>query len=407
MKLKYPLFLKDKLVDWVNYSPPYNSLDTLMKSRIVDTSIRLWLFISIVQSRNAEHNFEIRHRIERTKGDPYNYLTPISAKLLDKRFRISTRKINLRYNDFIQILKDTGTIRTYEGYKMGKDSKKYGVLFDAVKSGYGEIVYVEDRKTDDTYTHRSKQDWQSIHPEVKNLIETHYKSDIDLISFETELNTMKVFGEIDESIYLQRINQALIFNQRYFYFVRQSKGSGRFYSSLSSLPKTTRKHLKIDGTSVCEIDLKNAQPLFLSYLINHKEFREDCVRGIFWDKLASEMGKNREKVKIQFLKYILYTNKKTKLKTGETIEALEKLYPGLYDQIYSLTGDGFLWDQLQNIESSIFIDELCCLDFPYLTLHDCVVVRNIKRDKDTITKKLKSIFENRGYKTSKLETICN
>ena len=406
MNLKYPLLLKSKLIEQVEIEPLLNGLDTKFKTRVIKICIELFLYISTAQQRQFDKDFQLKTKLKRMNMNWTDEKVSLQATLLDKKFRIPHF---FRYNFFIKLLEDIQVISIYKkegnsrgSYSPGNTSIRYGINPNSLKSFYGDIVYIAPDYMTDPNRNKTLYEWKQSGLGCNKLIENHYLATIDIEALENDLKLSLTLGEIDEIIYYKRLNEACAFNGRYFYFARQNGNpSGRFYSSFTNLPKTTRKHITLDGTKIVEIDMKNAQPLFLSYMLKHEEFRADCLEGIFWDKLSNQIQRDREHTKIQFFTNVLYPTQKRRekgLTSGLMYDALEGLYPGLLDMIQELPDSDMLWNKLQNIESSIFVDEMCRFDFPHLTIHDSLVVRNIKRDVERAVQALRFAFVNKGFK---------
>ena len=396
MKLKYPLLLRSRLAEIIDNHQYTIGLSDELKNKIVDKCIDLWLYIMNSQLHQYAHNLDLRTKLDRMKLYAFDEPVPIHRTTLSKRFRI--HRI-LYYNHFLTILQDIGVIEVDDWYKVGSQSKGYKINKKVLKSAYGEIVWIEPTDPTDKHKYKNKEEWIREFQENRTLIENHYKCLINIEELERDLKTQVVLGEIGIDKYFSFLNQSLMFNQKYFWFARKD-GRGRFYSSFTSLPKVVRKHITLDGSFVCEIDLKNAMPLFVSYVVDNKDFRDDCLKGIFWEKLANYLQIEKSEVKVLFFTDITYnkTLRKTKM-----YRAIEELYPGLYDMIDEVKQRGDIYEKYTDLESKIFIDGMKPFDFPYLSIHDCLVVRNIESDKRKAEAALKFVF---ASKNLEIPTFC-
>ena len=397
MILKYPLLLKTRLVEVVAHHQYTIGLSDEIKNKIIHKCIDLWLYIMNSQVRQYNNNFKLRKKLESMNLYAFDEPVPIHTTTLSKRFRIHRL---LYYNHFLTILTDINVLEVNDWYKVGNQSKGYKINTKVLNSAYGEIVWIEPTDPTETYKHKTKEDWIKTYPEHQNLIENHYKCLINIEELERELKTKLVLGEIGEDKYFAYLNESLMFNQRYFWFARKDC-RGRFYSSFTNLPKVIRKHITLDGSFVCEIDLKNALPLFISYYINHTEFKKDCLQGVLWDKLSERLEVPRERIKTEFFTKIIF-NKEEK-RSGYMYNCVERLYPGLYDMILEIKKDRDLYEKYTDLESKIFVSGMKIFEFPYLSIHDCLVVRNIESDKRKAEAALKFVF---ASKNLEIPTFC-
>ena len=79
------------------------------------------------------------------------------------------------------------------------------------------------------------------------------------------------------------------------------------------------------------MDVKNCQPLLLSYLINHPAYKIDVENGVFYDKMAKALDLKRVEFKLFSYRYIFFPN--TPLKSGKIYNTLNNHYPGLIGEI--------------------------------------------------------------------------
>lgn len=400
MILKYPLLLRSKLAEIVDFHQYTISFPNEIKNKVIDKSIDLWLYIMNSQIRQYNSNFKLRTKLETMNLYAFDEPVPIHTTTLSRRFRIHR---HLYYNHFLTILKDIDVLEINDWYKVGSQSKGYKINTKVLNSAYGEVVWIEPTDSLETYKHKTKEEWIKTYSEHQNLIENHYKCFINIEELERELKTQVVLGEINEDKYFAFLNQSLMFNQRYFWFARKD-GRGRFYSSFTNLPKVVRKHITLDGSFVCEIDLKNALPLFISYYVKHTQFKKDCLEGVLWDKLSDRLQVSRERIKEQFFTKIIF-NKEEK-RSGYMYNCVERLYPGLYDMILDIKSNRDLYEKYTDLESKIFIDGMKIFEFPYLSIHDCLVVRNIEADKKRAEAALKFVFANNKLEIPTFSVKC-
>jgi len=122
-----------------------------------------------------------------------------------------------------------------------------------------------------------------------------------------------------------------------------------------------------------DIDISNSQPLLLTILLEgHNEYKNDVENGVFYEKVAAELNITRKSFKPMAMKHIFFS--KSPLKSGKIKEAMDKLYPGLVEDINKIKEDTILSHKLQNIEANIFVENVGKVKIKKLLRHDQVIV---------------------------------
>jgi hypothetical protein len=108
--------------------------------------------------------------------------------------------------------------------------------------------------------------------------------------------------------------------------------------------------------------------------------------------MADELGKTRNEFKVLSYKYIFFS--KRQLKSGPIFEALEKLYPDFIEEMNKLRKIKNVSNELQKIESSIFVDIISHLDYKMMLRHDAVFV--YEEDFEYVKRIVVSEFKKKG-----------
>ncbi len=198
---------------------------------------------------------------------------------------------------------------------------------------------------------------------------------------------------------LQAIDSLLAFATGDVYLIRDSF-SGRLHSPLTGLKKEYRRHIRVNGMPIVEIDLPACQPLLLANLSDDfrsdssvREFGTLAVSGRLYQHIA-EVGSiavqlakwmpdmtPAKAAKVSFLAWLFHNpNSRTKPPTVPAVDAhMKKAFPTVWEVVSDLKR----WDhkkaarKLQQMEVSIVIGGV----LPQLlrhgwaaTVHDAVFV---------------------------------
>ena len=392
-----PLNLKEGLIDMINQNELTSGFTPDQKSNVLKLSVQLWCFIQDNQIQQFQVKYHGSHL------PPFLLYVNIHSGILEK-FNMRAGSIRLRYSWFLDFLKSGNFISVNDNYSNHAFPKSYRIETAFIKWPFTEVPI--DIPTHPWYYSRrikSKEDWVAYFPEEKKIIEAHYDTDINISRLDEFLYSnlgrtykynwedgVKTEVKLDYSNYMYYLNSAFRFKRKDFYFTRPDP-EGRFYTSFNNLPKIVRQFVKIDGKDVCEIDLKNAQPLFLSHMLEHYTFRKDCELGCLWDKLSRKINKPREATKVFCMKYIFHSKNNNPVKSGKTYEAFQELYEGLIQMIKDFRDENNIYDILTKRESYFFIDCFSKHDVKFLPIHDSIVVcvEDAEKAKNLIENELK------------------
>jgi hypothetical protein len=189
-------------------------------------------------------------------------------------------------------------------------------------------------------------------------------------------------------------------------YINKGHKVNRIYNSFSNLSRISRKHLSLKGQKFKSIDIKNCQPLLLSYFILQSGdliddiYLEVCQNGTFYETLMDtelvekmnedEYEEYRILIKEEVYKNILFNLNKT---TDITIKFAE-LYPNVYyflDNYYKHNLEETMASNLQNLEASIFNNIEVPKSIGYFTLFDAIYFTD-DSDIDFIYNKINTEF---------------
>ncbi len=90
--------------------------------------------------------------------------------------------------------------------------------------------------------------------------------------------------------------------------------SGRVNTNITRLYSPYRKHLRVDGSHLVQVDIRNSQPLALAILLKDhndsdvKRYRELCQEGLLYDRLADLAEMTRDEAKHNLLIWFFSPN---------------------------------------------------------------------------------------------------
>jgi len=185
-----------------------------------------------------------------------------------------------------------------------------------------------------------------------------------------------------------------------WYFAK-GENSNRFFSNLTGMKRELRQLLRVDGKSLCEIDLANSQPLLLGGVMRKKgikgieKYLDLCETGQIYDYCAAALGISRNKIKIQFLTAMYGKNAfEFALKSF-----LEREFPSVARYIHNQKAKGVnLAVEMQKAESKLFINKISKRimeerpDMFAATIHDSILCK--PEDEDYVLNIIKNEFEN-------------
>jgi len=366
-KVLIPTKVIEKIDNYMNIESEISILTTKQKAKIKRTLITIWFFI---------YNEQIN-----SDKETLNLYVNIKGKKLGKLFYAYAGSKKIGYNTLLNWLSNADLVDCNEKYLAGEFSKAYKINTSFLQESKYTEVEIDFQKV--FHNFKDKSYWIAKYPQHTNLINDAYSTLINLdeyIHWMNENAGIKLKPIFNNGKMQQRfltpgriythINLALKLNFQNLWF--KLSDEGRFYSTISNLPYTSMPFLRMDRRELVDIDIKNSQPLLLSTLIDRDKYKNDVQDGVFYDKIANELGIERNEFKILSYKYIFFSDKK--LKSGAVFNAMQAVYPELIHQINALKDEFRLAIKLQQMEAKIFVETLGKLGIKKLLRHDQVLV---------------------------------
>lgn len=335
----------------------------------------------------------------------------------ENRFNLSSivlkDKYGYLYNYYIEYLIDRGTINMVQNYKAGKNARVYR-LNESVISG----VITRYRNTDKILIKKWKINVSSsiedaklensIFPEIKKKL----VDDLSHVQIDYEKSIFFLDSTIQEADVYNR-NRYSIDSIKDKHLFHHFDSYGRMHTNFTILKSFIRKNcLMIDNEPICEIDIKNSQPLFLMKLITDEGlpdidlnefelFRYLTTTGQFYQYLIDKSDiKDKSKIKESVYKVLFGKNYKNKSDVTFKI-----LFPTIHNFIKtykSRTKDyRSLSHNLQRAESNLIFNKIIkeimyfCPEAKLITIHDSIMFQCRYKDivEDIFNKKLKQEFD--------------
>lgn len=367
-KVLIPTKLVDEIDNYIMIETDLSNITNKQKINLTKQLISLWYFIYNEQIDSNKETLDLYTNIERKKLDCF-YI------------KLNNKKIGYRL--LLEMLEKTSLIDINNKYKPGEFSKGYRIKTDFLSDTHYTEVEIDFDKI--FYKVHSKQYWLSKYPQFTKHIEDAYETKIDLDEYihwmnnniGIEIKPIIVNGVIKkrfltpERIYLHT-NLALKLNFENIWF--KLSNEGRLYSTVTNLPFTSLPFFKMYRRELKDIDIKNSQPLLMSLLVNDNKYKKDVEAGIFYDKVAKQLGIDRNDFKVLSYRYIFFGKKP--INSGKVYDAMEIVYPALMSQINKLKENISLAHKLQEMEADIFVNKLGKLPIKMLLRHDQVMVHN-------------------------------
>lgn len=305
----------------------------------------------------------------------YFFSNDISSLRVNLWSLILRKKYGMYYSYYIKYLIDEGFITLVSDYFVSKKSKTYKINYFDIGSLKRVKIYdkILLKKYSKDYLERNITDFNNSPIPLnirRKLIKDIYSTVIDYNKSLSYLNDLKSKGSIDSNKYYKNLMSINGIKDRHLFFKFDSYG--RLHSNYTILKKEIRKEfLKMDNDDVCELDIKNSQPFFLSlmmkkYIVHWKEL-EDVERyffvvnnGIIYDDILDRYKEldNRKDAKMLVYKVLFGKN----LDNSKYSKIFKKLYPNVYSFIKNYKenkGDHKIMShELQKIESEFIFNNV-------------------------------------------------
>lgn len=178
-----------------------------------------------------------------------------------------------------------------------------------------------------------------------------------------------------------------------------SSDSGRLYNSFTNLPKTIRKFLRVEGEPIGELDMANAQAIFLNRIILKRlenvgvNILDSTRDFIIWSELGKAFeflngkksfkhGKTRKSFKESFWAMIMDSNEGSK--SNDLYSQVYELIPQILDEVEAIKRGNYkkISHLLQKEESRVI--QSCYKEImnevTSSTLHDGIYFQISKKD---------------------------
>ena len=342
---------------------------------------------------------------------------------LKAKYLRSVLRCKDRYSDLIEALCRSGAITCDRHYVEGRKCRTYnlGSLFSKDFKRY-DLTDKFLTKNIARWRSREIADLTPLHAWLRSKLFSLGIRDGDAIQAIANDEDVKLFIPQIEAI---RDKAPVRYHQDKF---------GRVHTNLTNLPKRLRRFLVVDGSSLCEIDVPNSQPLFfgvslhapcykssslsvesslspeiaklLDQLIPNTptttplrsrfskgNYLEDVSQGKFYDVIAKTAGRTREDVKAHVLRFFycddqLWGRKKETLRaqypeTARVFDAVEELYPEIVPYLKAGKEGDYrrLSHNMQRAESYYMFQMVCRRiqnerpDIFVATIHDSLLVK--------------------------------
>jgi len=307
---------------------------------------------------------------------------------------ILKKKYGMYYNYYINYLLEKEFIFLVSDYYVNKKAKTYRInssdVSDIIRVNIYDTVLLN--KHSKSYLERSITEYNNSPIPIdirKKLVDDLYHIDIE---YDKALNYLEINKDVlSIQKYYKNLSSIDGIKEKYLFFKFDSYG--RFHSNFTILKKEIRnKYLTIDDHEVCEVDIKNSQPFFLSILM--KKYKADWMEvkdieryfyltkeGLIYDDILENFPslETRDNVKLLFYKVLF--GKNGDFKSASKI--FSQLYPSVFQFIKnykeSMGDHKIMSHELQKIESEFIFNTLIgriIKEVPQcrlFTIHDSII----------------------------------
>lgn len=326
----------------------------------------------------------------------YYFSNDIQSLKVNLYSLILRKKYGMNYNYYINYLIDKNFIKMTSNYFVGKKAKTYQINYFDV----GELMRVRiyDKilltKYSKNYLENSITEYNnsSISIDIRRkLVKDIYSVTIDYDKSLKYLDDLKEKKLINNNKYFKNYISINGIKDNHLFFKFDSYG--RFHTNFTILKRHIRQnYLKISGDNVCEIDIKNSQPFFLSYLM--KKYKADWTEfedvekfffivnnGLIYDDIIDRYSNinDRDEAKVMIYKVLFGKNDDFK----KTSKIFKELYPNVYKFIENykeIKGDyKKMSHELQMIESDFIFNNVIkkiikkVPKIKLITIHDSII----------------------------------
>ena len=179
----------------------------------------------------------------------------------------------------------------------------------------------------------------------------------------------------------------------------------RYHSNLTNLRSDLRRHLRVDGRPLVQIDIANSQPLFQAVVAERlgvvcPAYKWVCEEGQLYDFLGEKTGLTRKRTKQQMMSSVFFGKNDSRSRTKR---AFRKRFPEVAALLDEIKADDHaeLARLLQRAESDFVVRTVCerlRRERPGMfvaTIHDSIVT-NSREDAATILETMREEFVKLG-----------
>ena len=202
-----------------------------------------------------------------------------------------------------------------------------------------------------------------------------------------------------DELALQAVNEGCIA------FNPEDEFGRRYHSNLTNLRSDLRKHLRVDGQPLVQIDISNSQPLFQAVVAEQHgvacpAYKQVCEEGQLYEFLGEQTGLTRKRTKQQMMASVFFGRNDSRSRTKR---AFRKHFPEVAALLDEIKADDHaeLARLLQRAESDFVVRTVCDRlrrKHPKMfvaTIHDSIVT-NSRENAATILATMREEFVKLG-----------
>jgi hypothetical protein len=360
---------------------------------------------------DKEVRLKVSYLIDITSGlmFKYYYEKKLAIRLSSEILR---EKYGTDYNHYLEYLNQSGVLKLIHNYCKQRSRCKTFELSPELFVGTSKRFKNYDSTLLKKYKINVSNENDTIESNIEKHIQEKLVNDLFYISIDKEQADDYV-DKLRRDIDVYNSNRYAIdcIHEKHIHY--HFDEYGRFHTNFTRLKSYIRKtHLMIDGEEVCEVDISNSQPLFLTKIIDAHElnlvissreyelFKFLTHEGLLYQHLMDCLGiKDKKEVKTLIYKVFFGTNHRK----AKEDNLFHKVFPTIHDFIKTYKNlnknHRTLAHELQRAESQFIFNEVIkeimtkYPDVKLFTIHDSIVFP--KKWKSEI----ESIFNNRLEKT--------
>lgn len=316
------------------------------------------------------------------------------------------KNINKHYKRYMDILSDNKIITPIKNksgkyYQAGIETKRYRLLDTWTKDNDLCLVYFENSDRNIEVNIDDSIIDMNIDKRMISSITSKLKIDY------TSALKAEILNWQEKGFTTARLRKRLskLFSSKDYRYIKKGYKVDRIYHSFSNISKISRNYLNIP---MCNIDLKNSQPLFLiTYLIENNmpydiSYKNDCESGEIYlnfyntrkEDFSNDTDELRTNVKKAIYKNIFFGFNENSLYN----KRFKELYPKVWSSLKSINeSDATLASILQNREASLFNNLKPKKSKYFFTLFDAIYYSD-KNDTLDILDGINKFFNDLGIK---------